>query len=141
MVQPHAFRRLLVAVVVGMFAMAESALGQAGGRPPNIVVILVDDLGYGDVGCYGATKVRTPNVDRLAKEGLRFTDGHAAGGTGTPSPVLLLRGGDGDPAGGRGADHRSGAADVAVAAPRGGLHDGGGRQVAPRDGDGRPQLE
>lgn len=42
---------------------------------PNIVLILADDLGYGDVGCYGATKVKTPNIDRLAGEGRRFTDG------------------------------------------------------------------
>ena len=43
---------------------------------PNIVVILADDLGYGDLGCYGATKVKTPNVDRLAREGRLFTDAH-----------------------------------------------------------------
>ncbi len=41
---------------------------------PNVVLIFVDDLGYGDLGCYGATKVQTPNIDRLAKEGRRFTD-------------------------------------------------------------------
>ena len=41
---------------------------------PNIVLIYADDLGYGDLGCYGATAVQTPNVDRLAQEGLRFTD-------------------------------------------------------------------
>ena len=40
---------------------------------PNIIFILADDLGYGDLGCYGATKVKTPNIDRLAREGMRFT--------------------------------------------------------------------
>ena len=45
---------------------------------PNIVLILADDLGYGDLGCYGATRVRTPNVDRLAREGVRFTDAHSS---------------------------------------------------------------
>ncbi len=59
---------------------------------PNIVLIYVDDLGYGDVGCYGATRVRTPNIDRLAREGLRFTDAHAPSSTCTPSRYALLTG-------------------------------------------------
>jgi arylsulfatase A-like enzyme len=59
---------------------------------PNIVLIYADDLGYGDVGCYGATKVQTPNIDRLAREGLRFTDGHSASATCTPSRYALLTG-------------------------------------------------
>ena len=59
---------------------------------PNIVLIYIDDLGYGDVGCYGATAVKTPNVDRLAREGLRFTDGHTTSATCTPSRYALLTG-------------------------------------------------
>jgi len=59
---------------------------------PNIVVILADDVGYGDLGCYGAAKVRTPSLDRLAHEGLRFTDGHASSATCTPSRYSLLTG-------------------------------------------------
>ena len=59
---------------------------------PNIVLIYVDDLGYGDVGCYGATRVRTPNIDRLAREGVRFTDAHAPSSTCTPSRYALLTG-------------------------------------------------
>ena len=59
---------------------------------PNIVFILADDLGYGDVGCYGATKVKTPNIDRLAREGIRFTDAHATSSTCTPSRYGLLTG-------------------------------------------------
>ena len=47
------------------------------GDKPNIVIILADDLGFGDLGCYGATKIPTPNVDRLAREGLRFRDAHS----------------------------------------------------------------
>ena len=43
---------------------------------PNVIVIMADDLGYGDVSCYGATALRTPNIDRLAAEGLRFTGGY-----------------------------------------------------------------
>ncbi|MCP5522719.1 MAG: arylsulfatase [Verrucomicrobiales bacterium] len=59
---------------------------------PNIVLIYADDLGYGDTGCYGATRVQTPAVDRIAAEGLRFTDGHAAAATCTPSRYALLTG-------------------------------------------------
>src|SRR5687767_8809061 len=59
---------------------------------PNIVLIYADDLGYGDLSCYGATRVSTPNVDRLAKEGLRFTDGHAPAATCTPSRYAMLTG-------------------------------------------------
>ena len=59
---------------------------------PNILIILIDDLGYGDVGCYGATAVKTPNVDRLAREGLRFTDGHCTSGTCTPSRYAIMTG-------------------------------------------------
>lgn len=49
------------------------------GRPavPNVIVILADDLGWKDLGCYGSTAIRTPNLDRLAAEGLRFTHGYA----------------------------------------------------------------
>jgi arylsulfatase A-like enzyme len=64
----------------------------AAASKPNIVVILADDLGYGDVGCYGATKVKTPHIDRLAKEGLRFTDAHSSSATCTPSRYAMLTG-------------------------------------------------
>jgi arylsulfatase A-like enzyme len=59
---------------------------------PNIVIIYIDDLGYGDVGCYGATGVQTPHVDFLAKCGLKFTDAHASAATCTPSRFALLTG-------------------------------------------------
>jgi arylsulfatase A-like enzyme len=59
---------------------------------PSIVLIYADDLGYGDVGCYGATAVRTPHLDRLAREGLRLTDAHSASATCTPSRYALLTG-------------------------------------------------
>jgi len=59
---------------------------------PNILLIYADDLGYGDVGCYGATAVKTPNVDRLAREGLRFTSGYCTSATCTPSRYSLLTG-------------------------------------------------
>jgi len=59
---------------------------------PNIVILYADDLGYGDTGCYGATAVHTPNIDRLSREGLRFTDAHAAAATCTPSRYALMTG-------------------------------------------------
>ena len=59
---------------------------------PNIVVIYLDDLGYGDLGCYGATELKTPNIDALAKGGLRFTNGYASSATCTPSRYALLTG-------------------------------------------------
>lgn len=59
---------------------------------PNIVLINADDLGYGDVGCYGATKLQTPNIDRLAMEGRRFTDAHTASAVCSPSRYGLMTG-------------------------------------------------
>ena len=59
---------------------------------PNIVVIVADDLGIGDVGCYGATDAKTPNLDRLAAEGVRFTDFHANSPVCSPSRASLLTG-------------------------------------------------
>ncbi|MBP1664874.1 MAG: sulfatase [Bacteroidetes bacterium] len=59
---------------------------------PNIIVILADDLGYGDLVCYGGTKLETPNIDRLAANGIRFTSGYAPAGTSTPSRYSLLTG-------------------------------------------------
>ncbi len=61
-------------------------------RKPNIILINADDLGYGDLSCYGATKLRTPNVDRLAREGRRFTDTHSASAVCSPSRYGLLTG-------------------------------------------------
>jgi arylsulfatase A-like enzyme len=59
---------------------------------PNIVFILADDLGYGDLGCYGATRVRTPNLDRLAGAGMRFTSAYSPSAVCTPTRYALLTG-------------------------------------------------
>lgn len=59
---------------------------------PNIVIIYGDDIGYGDFSCYGAKRVSTPNVDKLAKEGIRFTNVHSAASTSTPSRYALITG-------------------------------------------------
>jgi arylsulfatase A-like enzyme len=62
------------------------------GNRPNIVLILADDLGYGDVSCYGAEKINTPNIDRVASEGMRFTQGYAGYAICSPSRYCLLSG-------------------------------------------------
>ncbi|MFD1630504.1 sulfatase family protein [Pseudopedobacter beijingensis] len=61
-------------------------------QKPNIVLIYADDLGFGDVSCYGATKVKTPNIDALAKKGLKFNQAYATSSTCTPSRFSLLTG-------------------------------------------------
>lgn len=78
---------LLAVAATARIAAAESRAPQ-----PNILLIYADDLGYGDVSCYGARRVRTPHIDRLAREGLRFTDAHAPAATCTPSRYALLTG-------------------------------------------------
>jgi len=87
---PVSRRRLLLFVVSVVLVVVACAPADA--KPRNIVLIMTDDLGYGDVGCYGATMVKTPNVDRLAAAGLRFTDGHCTSATCTPSRYALLTG-------------------------------------------------
>ena len=61
-------------------------------KKPNVIVILADDLGSGDLKCYGATNVETPHVDKLASEGIRFTNAHTVAATSTPSRYSLLTG-------------------------------------------------
>lgn len=59
---------------------------------PNVLLILADDLGWGDLGCYGATNIRTPRIDALAREGARFTDAHSVSGVCNPSRYSILSG-------------------------------------------------
>ena len=59
---------------------------------PNIIFILADDMGYNGLSCYGATRIKTPNIDRLANEGIRFTDGHCAASTCTPTRYAFMTG-------------------------------------------------
>jgi arylsulfatase A-like enzyme len=77
-------------------ACASSLIGRSGfaaaPQQPNIVLIYADDVGFGDLGCYGATRVSTPNLDRLAASGVRFTDAHSSSATCTPSRYSLLTG-------------------------------------------------
>ncbi len=59
---------------------------------PNVVLILADDLGYGDLGCYGATKIKTPHIDRIARNGMRFTNAYSPSSTCSPARISLLTG-------------------------------------------------
>ena len=59
-------------------------------KQPNVIFIIADDLGYGDMSCYGAHRVQTPHVDTLASSGIRFTDAHAVAATSTPSRYSLF---------------------------------------------------
>ncbi|WP_315823845.1 sulfatase-like hydrolase/transferase [Paraflavitalea speifideaquila] len=70
--------------LAGMLVMAQ--------QKPNIIFILTDDLGYGDLSCYGATKLHTPHIDQLARQGIRFTNGHTTSATCTPSRYGLMTG-------------------------------------------------
>jgi arylsulfatase A-like enzyme len=65
---------------------------RAHAAPPNVIILFADDLGYGDLGCHGSPVIRTPNLDRMAAEGLRFTDFYSAAEVCTPSRAALLTG-------------------------------------------------
>ncbi len=78
--------------VLGLLAFAEGARSAEPPAKPNIVVILADDLGYGDLGCYGQTKIRTPHLDKLAADGIRFTHCYAGSTVCAPSRCTLMTG-------------------------------------------------
>jgi arylsulfatase A-like enzyme len=83
----------LIPSAIGIMSLAsyQPANGQTTEKP-NIIIIYADDLGYGDVSCNGATKINTPNIDRISKQGLRFTNAHCTSATSTPSRYSLLTG-------------------------------------------------
>jgi arylsulfatase A-like enzyme len=82
----------LVLVLVGQFlTTAVIADDEPAGRP-NIIYVMADDLGYGDLGCYGQQRIRTPNIDRMADEGVRFTDYYAGSTVCAPSRCVLMTG-------------------------------------------------
>lgn len=72
--------------------LARRADGAGKARPPNIIFILADDLGYGDLGCYGQKEIKTPNIDKMAAEGIRFTNHYAGSTVCAPSRSCLMTG-------------------------------------------------
>lgn len=83
------------AMLLALFCLPSSSLlaqGASNDPPPNLVIIFADDLGYGDLGAYGHPTIRTPNLDRMAQEGMRFTQFYVAASVCTPSRAGLLTG-------------------------------------------------
>jgi len=89
-------RDFLRKTIMGAAALPFASLclerAAAAGRKPNLVFILADDAGYGDFSCFGAAKIKTPNIDRLASHGVRFTNAYAPFATCTPTRYSLLTG-------------------------------------------------
>lgn len=86
--------RLLAMVLAIASCLVVGVAGSvfAQGKRPNIVLILADDLGYGDCGCYGQTRLRTPNIDKLSRQGMRWTQFYAGSTVCAPSRCVLMTG-------------------------------------------------
>ena len=91
-------REFIKCIAGGVFAAAlpiggcSMASPESGAKRPNIILIMADDLGYGDISCYGSTKISTPNIDALAKGGMKFTDYHSNCPVCSPTRAALLTG-------------------------------------------------
>ena len=85
--------RIQVFVIAALVALIVSASSSADEtRPPNVILIVADDLGFGDLGCYGQAKIKTPSIDRLAANGMRFTSAYAGNAVCAPSRCCLMTG-------------------------------------------------
>ena len=86
----------IAAVAIGSQLASGSLAAQRGIAPlatrPNVVLVIMDDIGYGDLGSYGVSDAKTPNLDRLAREGVRLTDGYANGPVCSPTRAALISG-------------------------------------------------
>jgi arylsulfatase A-like enzyme len=99
-IQPIGARKrrwLTIVVAIAAILTTSAAAGQAplprtAASRPNVVLVITDDMGYGDIGSYGATDIRTPNLDRLARDGVRLTESYANGAVCTPTRVALMTG-------------------------------------------------
>ncbi len=78
--------------VIFLVLLISTSISAQQNKNPNIILIYTDDLGYGDISCNGFSAIQTPNIDKLAKEGVRFTNAHATSATCTPSRYSLLTG-------------------------------------------------
>ena len=79
--------------ILGITALSTMpALGQTASSRPNIVYILMDDLGFGDIGCYGQEKIETPHIDQLRQEGMRFTQHYTGSPVSAPARCVLMTG-------------------------------------------------
>ena len=85
-------RRFASAIVAALAASCSVGGPAAPPRPPNLVLIMADDLGWGELGCYGQTRIRTPRIDQLAREGLRFRTFYAGAPVCAPSRCTLMTG-------------------------------------------------
>ena len=81
-----------IAFLAGCGSKAQKEITKNNLQQPNVIYIFADDLGIGDLSCYGADRVSTPNIDRLAGQGLQFTNAYATSATSTPSRFGLLTG-------------------------------------------------
>ena len=79
-----------LSILGGVLAVAGTVDAQS--RKPNIIYIMCDDMGYGDLGCYGQPFIHTPNIDRMASEGMRFTQAYAGSPVSAPSRASLMTG-------------------------------------------------
>lgn len=91
------FRRIFFAALASLIAVNSSFAGEAKtgdtkAKRPNIILIMADDLGWGELGCYGQTKIKTPRIDRMAKEGMRFTQFYTGSPVCAPSRCVLMTG-------------------------------------------------
>src|SRR5687768_18391354 len=81
-----------IIVIIAIVAVCAAEAHAQSQRPPNIIHIIADDVGYDDVGCFCAKDVKTPNIDRLAEQGIRFTSFYAPHATCTPTRAAILTG-------------------------------------------------
>lgn len=81
-----------ISKLIPVLALSGAAVATQAAERPNVIIVFIDDFGYGDLGCYGSTKHRTPHIDQMAKEGIRLTDFYVGSSVSTPSRSALLTG-------------------------------------------------